>query len=201
MLTNLRLSESPNGPAVISSHLVKTLVVTLPILSTVPVVAVSLDNKPSILEHKVGLEPPKHSLMHLELQPSLHKLCMECSLQNSHLARESLSQSSLAAALSTLRGAVGGQHLFSSSRRAPELQGALPHFFSGFGGETNTLFALANPCTYVCRKLSANQRIYSLRDMFGRLWATLSPQPTRRFCSFIDPAWHDLIVPQRMIAA
>jgi len=130
-------TEPPNGPALIMGGLVEGGI-PFPIDASwpMPIVAVCLDDQPSGFEHEVGLKPPKHHLVHVELKAALLELVAQETFDTGHLLRKGLAQSSLTAFLPRFRGSHlsnrGLSHLLSMfGMVSPILQGSLTLFLPG----------------------------------------------------------------------
>ena len=99
---NLLLTEAPDSP-VRGCQLIKHGISYSDLSSTMPIIAVGLDDEFGGLEHEVGLEASKHSLMHLEMEPTFLELVIEREFDGCHFPRASSPQACLAYLLSCLR--------------------------------------------------------------------------------------------------
>ena len=75
VLLNLALSEAPDCPTFTRGHFVKAIV-SLRLQLSMPVIAIRLNNELDRFKHEVGLEPPEHRFVHLELQAALLELVL-----------------------------------------------------------------------------------------------------------------------------
>ena len=78
MLRDLALRESPDCPTVIVSDLVESGILCQAVRSLpMPIVTISLDDKPNRVKDKVRLPTPEHRLVHLKLEPTFLELSLK----------------------------------------------------------------------------------------------------------------------------
>lgn len=95
IIPDLLLGKSYDSPAILLGQSITLGVPRLYFRPTVPVGAVSLNNKQGIRENKVRLKTVEHSFVHLKLQPSALELIVKRLFNASHFCGKVLAQAGL----------------------------------------------------------------------------------------------------------
>jgi len=185
--------ETPYRPPIIVGHLVKSSPTFLHIGPRMPIVPVSLDDEPRVLEHEIGLKASEHGLVHLKLQAALLELGTQKALDRGHFSREGLPQPILAVLLSALRTQVGLAHFLPRLRRAPHGKGQ-PKSLIRIGPALQGHLSNLVPCLH--RELLSESRLANLLTsgvsmMFARM---SNPRPLDSFWRMMASFSHTVIV-------
>jgi len=160
MHVNLPLAKPPDRPTCGGGGLVEGTVSGLLIRSRMPVIAVRLHDKPSRLEHEVGLPASEHGLVHLEMKAALLELGTEQTFNRGVFGGKDLPQSSLAQILSSL----GRGHPFNCG---------LAQLLSCLRRNTVSQVSLASPLPRFRRVLTFQS---GLAYLFSCLWRNAVPE-------------------------
>jgi len=158
---NLPFPKAPDRPASGGSCGIEASLTFSHVGSGVPVVPIGLDDQPCLREHEVGLEPPEHGLVHLELQSALLKLVTQESFNGGHLSRENLAQSGLPPFL---------RHFLSIFRVLPAAQPKLAHLLSRLRTTMQPQYILARSLPHLRLKMGSAHLLSRFRRVFITFW-------------------------------
>lgn len=98
VLFDFRFCKTPDSPPRLTSQRVEASIsVAAPVFSnTVPIIPVSLNDEPNVLEYEIRLESMEHRLVHLKPQSAFPELAMQTSFEASHLLRKRATKAKLA---------------------------------------------------------------------------------------------------------
>lgn len=143
------LAKAPHRPPGGSGESAESGVVCLSIRARMPIVPIGFDYQHSRLEHEIGLESPKHRLMHLEPESPLLELVTEKALDGGHLCRIPMAKTTLA-------------HLLDAFGSMPMAKKAAPR---------RSALTIKHPSTYLLSRLRrdsmAKHRLAHLLSIFG----------------------------------
>ena len=183
MHPDLLLAEPPNGPAVGKGSGIESGIPNPIILSIMPIVAVSLNDKSRLLEHEVGLPSPEHGLVHLEVKTALLELRLKGDFDGGHLRRQRKPEASLTmvfaffGALSTAKipfiPKQGLSQFFSCFRRESFAQIRPPHPFPCFRRNFMSKVSLSHLFPRLRAFTFAQSRLTNVLSIFGGTWLSL----------------------------
>lgn len=176
---DLAFPKTPDRPFSLS-RLVESCVPLSYFRPRMPIIPIGLNDQPSLLEHEVGLPPPKHGFVHLELESALLEFTIQEPLDGGHLLGEYLVKSRLAHLLSSFWGRYAFKgalaHLLTCLRRELLAQSSLANLLTRFRRQSLSKTGLPKfLATNISQswRMTAKMRQAHPLDAFRRMVATL----------------------------